>query len=160
MCLRTNCTECPLCFTDKAKGDGRVIGEDLSAYVSGAGGLFSTTRDYLRFQQMLVNGGTLFGNRILKPETVAMMSTNQVGDLFSKAAKGGPGQGYGYTTAITLDQKKSRSGRIAGTFSWGGAAGTFSWTTPSEKLTVVYMVQQPSDLQNKIAVALQDAIID
>ncbi len=40
----------------------------------------------------------------------------------------------------------------------GGQA--FSWTTPSEELTVVYMVQQPSDLQNKIAVAVQDAIID
>ena len=150
----------PYKFHNKAKGNGRVIGEDLSAYVSNAGGLFSTTRDYLHFQQMLVNGGALFGHQILKPETVAMMTTNQVGTLFSQAAKGGPGQGYGYTTAITLDQKKSRNGQIAGTYSWGGAAGTISWTAPSEKLSVVYMVQEPSDLPNKIGAIVREAIID
>ena len=150
----------PYKFHNKAKGNGRVIGENLSAYVSNAGGLFSTTRDYLHFQQMLVNGGALFGHQILKPETVAMMTTNQVGALFSQTAKGGPGQGFGYTTAITLDQEKSRNGQIAGTFSWGGAAGTISWTTPSEKLTVVYMVQKPSDLPNKIGAIVREAIID
>ena len=150
----------PYKLHNKAKGNGRVIGENLSAYVSNAGGLFSTTRDYLHFQQMLVNGGALFGHQILKPETVAMMTTNQVGALFSRTAKGGPGQGFGYTTAITLDQEKSRNGQIAGTFSWGGAAGTISWTTPSEKLTVVYMVQKPSDLPNKIGAIVREAIID
>ena len=150
----------PYKFHSKAKGNGRVIGEDISAYVSNAGGLFTTPRDYLHFQQMLVNGGTLFGHQILKPETVAMMTTNQVGNLFSQTTKGGPGQGYGYTTAITLDQEKSRNGQIAGTYSWGGAAGTISWTTPSEKLTVVYMVQEPSDLPNKIGAIVREAIID
>ena len=150
----------PFKFHNKAKGNGRVIGEDLSTYVSNAGGLFSTTRDYMHFQQMLVNGGTLFGHQILKPETVKMMTTNQVGDLFSQTAKGGPGQGYGYTTSITLDQDKSRNGQIVGTYSWGGAAGTVSWTTPSEKLTVVYMVQEPSDLPRKIGAIVREAIID
>ena len=150
----------PYKLHNKAKGNGRVIGENLSTYVSNAGGLFSTTRDYLHFQQMLVNGGALFGHQILKPETVAMMTTNQVGALFSQTAKGGPGQGFGYTTAITLNQEKSRNGQIAGTFSWGGAAGTISWTTPSEKLTVVYMVQKPSDLPNKIGAIVREAIID
>ena len=114
----------------------------------------------MHFQQMLVNGGTLFGNQILKPKTVAMMTTNQVGNLFSQTAKGGPGQGYGYTTSITLDQEKSRNGQIVGTYSWGGAAGTVSWTTPSEKLTVVYMVSEPSDLPNKIGRIVRDAIND
>ena len=151
----------PTRFHSKAKGDGKVFGEeDMSAYVSGAGGLFSTTRDYLRFQQMLVNKGTLFGQQILKPDTVAMMTSNQVGDLATKAAKGGPGMGAGYTNGITLDQKKARGGHKAGTYSWGGAAGTVSWTTPSEELTLVYMVQQPSDLPNKIASVVRDAIIE
>ena len=66
-------------------------------------GLFSTARDYMHFEQMLVNKGTLFGHRLLKPETVAMMSTNQVGNLFHKARKGGAGLGYGYTVGITMD---------------------------------------------------------
>ena len=147
-------------FHKKAKGNGRFVGKDLSAYVSNAGGLFSTTRDYLHFQQMLLNGGTLFGNQILKPETVAMMTANQVGNLFTKAAKGGPGQGHGYTTSITLNQEKSRNGQIAGTYSWGGAAGTISWTTPSEKLSLVYMVQNPSDLPKKIGEIVRKAIAD
>jgi CubicO group peptidase (beta-lactamase class C family) len=47
-----------------------------------------------------------------------------------------------------------------GTYSWGGAAGTISWTTPSEKLAVVYMVQNPSDLPNKIGAIVREAIID
>ena len=147
-------------FHKKAKGDGRLVGKDLSVYASNAGGLFSTTRDYLHFQQMLVNGGTLFGHQILKPETVAMMTTNQVGNLYSQTAKGGPGTGYGYTTAIILDQEESRNGQIAGTYSWGGAAGTFSWITPSEKLTVVYMASEPSDLPKKIGEIVRQAIID
>ena len=144
----------------KAKGNGKVVGEKLSTYASNSGGVFSTARDYLHFQQMLVNGGTLFGNQILKPKTVAMMTTNQVGNLFTQAAKGGPGQGHGYTTYITLNQEKSRNGQIAGTYSWGGAAGTISWTTPSEKLTLVYMVQKPSDLPKKIGAIVREAIID
>ena len=144
----------------KAKGNGRLVGKDLSAYVSNSGGLFSTTRDYLHFQEMLLNGGNLFGNQILKPETVEMMITNKVGDLFTEAAKGGPGKGHGYTTYITLDQEKSGNGQIAGTYSWGGAAGTISWTTPSERLSLVYMVQNPSDLPKKIGAIVRKAIVN
>ena len=151
----------PSRFHSKAKGVRKVFGvKDSSTFVSGAGGLFSTTRDYLRFQQMLVNKGTLFDQQILKPETVTIMTSNQVGDLMTKAAKGGPGFGAGYTTGITLDQTKARGGHIDGTFSWGGAAGTISWTTPSEELTVVYMVQGRSDLQDKIAEVIRNSIID
>jgi len=142
------------------QGDGRLVGEDGSAYVSGSGGLFSTARDYLHLEQMLVNKGTLFGNRLLKPETVAMMSANQVGDLYSQARKGGAGLGFGYSVAITLDPEIAGNGRIAGAFGWGGAAGTASWTTPSEELAVVIMVQQPTDLPSKIAAAVRDAIVD
>ena len=89
-----------------------------------------------------------------------MMISNQVEDLATKAGKGGPGLGAGYTTGITLDQKKARGGHINGTFSWGGAAGTVSWTTPSEELTVVYMVQRPSDLSGKIAEVIRDSIVE
>jgi len=144
----------------KAKGNGRLVGKDLSAYVSNSGGLFSTTRDYLHLQEMLLNGGNLFGNQILKPETVEMMTTNKVGNLFTEAAKGGPGKGHGYTTYITLDQEKSGNGQIAGTYSWGGAAGTISWTTPSERLSLVYMVQNPSDLPKKIGAIVRKAIVN
>ena len=118
-------------------------------YFSGSLGLISTARDYMHFGQMLVNKGTLFGHRLLKPESVAMMSTNHGGNLFNETAKGSIGLGFGYTVGITLDPEQAKDGRPAGAFGWGGAAGTVSWTAPDEELTVVYMVQQPTDLPSK-----------
>ena len=129
-------------------------------YFSGSIGLVSTARDYMHFEQMLVNGGTLFGHRLLKPESVAMMSTNQVGNLFNETAKGGSGRGFGYTVGITMDPEETQDGRTAGAFGWMGAAGTVSWTAPEEELTVVYMVQGPTDLPWKIAQLVSDAIVD
>ena len=115
-----------------------------TTYFSGSAGLVSTARDYLHFEQMLVNKGELFGNRLLKPESVEMMSTNQVGDLFADATKGGAGVAFGYTVSITVDPELAKTGRSAGAFGWGGAAGTVSWTDPKEELAVAIMVQQPT----------------
>ena len=129
-------------------------------YFSGSLGLISTARDYMHFEQMLVNKGTLFGHRLLKPESVALMSTNHVGNLFNETAKGSIGLGFGYTVGITMDPEQAKDGRPAGAFGWGGAAGTVSWTAPDEELTVVYMVQQPTDLPSKIAEVVTDAIVD
>ena len=129
-------------------------------YFSGSIGLVSTARDYMHFEQMPVNEGTLFGHRLLKPESVAMMSTNQVGNLFNETEKGGSGRGFGYTVGITVDPEKTKDGRTAGAFGWMGAAGTVSWTAPEEELTVVYMVQGPIDLPWKIAEAVRDAIVE
>ena len=129
-------------------------------YFSGSIGLVSTARDYMHFEQMLANKGTLFGHRLLEPESVALMSTNHVGNLFNETAKGGSGRGFGYTVGITVDPDQAKDGRTAGAFGWGGAAGTMSWTAPEEELTVVYMVQGPTDLPWKIAEAVTDAIVD
>ncbi|MCY3820214.1 MAG: serine hydrolase [Gammaproteobacteria bacterium] len=129
-------------------------------YFSGSIGLVSTARDYMHFEQMLVNEGTLFGHRLLKPESVAMMSTNQVGNLFNETEKGGSGRGFGYTVGITVDPEETKDGRTAGAFGWMGAAGTVSWTAPEEELTVVYMVQGPTDLPWKIAELVREAIVE
>ncbi len=129
-------------------------------YFSGSIGLVSTARDYMHFEQMLVNKGTLFGNRLLKPESVAMMSTNQVGNLFNETEKAGSGRGFGYTVGITMDPQRAKDGRTAGAFGWMGVTGTVSWTAPEEELSVVYMVQGPTDLPWKIAEAVRDAIVD
>ena len=128
-------------------------------YFSGSMGLISTARDYLHFEQMLVNGGVLFGNRLLSPSSVALMSTNQVGSLYKEKGDTG-GVGFGYTVAITLDPNTAKSSRSAGAFGWGGAAGTVSWTEPSEELSAVIMVQQPTvDLPNDVAKAIREAIV-
>ena len=132
-----------------------------TTYFSGSWGLVSTARDYLHFEQMLVNKGELFGNRLLKPESVEMMSTNQAGDLFDNGGKGGAGIAFGYTVSITVDPELANSGRSAGAFGWGGAAGTVSWTDPKEELAVAIMVQQPTrDLPSRIAEAVGAAIED
>jgi CubicO group peptidase (beta-lactamase class C family) len=129
-----------------------------STYFGASYGLKSTAGDYLRFEQMLVNGGELFGNRLLKPQTVELMSSNQVGDLFS-AMPGVSDQGFGYTVATTEVSNERRS---KGAFGWGGALGTRSWSDPAEELTAVIMIQQPvpavqNDFENAVHQAITDA---
>jgi CubicO group peptidase (beta-lactamase class C family) len=128
----------------------------------GGGGLISAAEDFLHFEQLLLNGGELFGSRLLSPETVKMMGSNQVGDLFStsgKGAKAQKGMGFGYAVAVTLDPIAAANGRGKGAFGWGGAAGTESWTDPENELVGVLMLQQPGGGRN-FAKIVQEAIID
>lgn len=128
-------------------------------YFSGSIGLVSTARDFMHFEQMLVNKGTLFGQQLLKPESVDMMTTDLVGSLFQQGKKGA-GRGFGYTVNINLDPTRSGDGSPVGAFGGGGAAGTMSWAAPSEELTFVYMVQGPTDLPVKISRLVTEAIVD
>jgi CubicO group peptidase (beta-lactamase class C family) len=130
-------------------------------YFPGSYGLSSTAEDYLKFEQMLLNGGELFGNRLLSPRSVRMMSSNQVGDIYSGISRRERGQGFGYTVAVTLDPIVAGSRRSEGAFGWGGAFGTRSWTDPEEELTAVLMLQQPNnDARYDFDNAVQQAIID
>ena len=129
-----------------------------STYFSGSYGLKSTAGDYLRFEQMLVNGGELFGNRLLSPRTVRMMSSNQTKELFSNTATG---REFGYTVAISENPIAANQRRTQGAFGWGGALGTRSWSDPEEDLTAVILIQQPvSQVQGDFENAVQQAIID
>ena len=152
-----------------SKKDRRVVirGRDMSrfdsetSYFSGSYGLSSTARDYLHFEQMLANGGELFGNRLLGSRSVEMFASNQVGDLFRGFTQNAQGQGFGYTVAVVLDPIAADSRRSKGAFGWGGAFGTRSWTDPTEELTGVLMLQQPHrgaqyDFEN----AIRQAIVD
>jgi len=145
----------------KKKGWGKSKGWGLEThYASASGGLSSTGEDYLRFEQMLINKGTLFGNRIISPESVATMSSNQVGALYSGKGKDS-GVGFGYTVEVLLDPDAAKKARGKGAFGWGGAFGTVSWTDPVNEITAVLLVQQPTkvvlaDFEN----AIQQAIID
>jgi CubicO group peptidase (beta-lactamase class C family) len=116
-------------------------------YFSGAGGLVSTAPDYLRFCQMLLNGGELDGVRILAPATVAQMITNSLPANTGFAGNGsslmGPehGTSWGLGFAIRADPEFSWVPGAVGSFSWSGAWGTYFWIDPSEKLIGVQMVQ-------------------
>ena len=113
--------------------------------LSGGGGLVSTALDYLRFCQMLLNGGELDGARILKPETVRLMTTDSlppgirfVGDWIGPSA----GATWGLGFEIRTDPKfSSDAPGSVGSYTWSGAWGTYFWVDPAEKLIAVQMIQ-------------------
>jgi hypothetical protein len=113
---------------------------------SGGGGLASTAADYLRFCQMLLNGGELDGVRILSPATVQRMTTNALppGIRFAGYASGivGPlgGSTWGLGFAVRSDAAWSVVPGSVGSFSWMGASGTYFWVDPTEQLAVVQMI--------------------
>ncbi len=115
---------------------------------SGGGGSVSTVDDYALFCQMLLNKGELNGVRILKPETVAMMETNQVEPGVETPnpqggwSAGNGAVGFGVDVAITLDPAKMGSRQGAGSIWWGGAAGTWFWVDPKNDLFFLGMIQR------------------
>jgi CubicO group peptidase (beta-lactamase class C family) len=102
---------------------------------SGGGGLASTTHDYARFVQMLLNKGTLEGHQILKPETVDMMFQNQA------PAGINPPRLWGFGGSIS-GPTSERSPQPPGTFSWFGIDGTWFWADGANKLGFVGMIQR------------------
>jgi CubicO group peptidase (beta-lactamase class C family) len=111
-------------------------------FESGGGGLVSTAHDYLRFAQMLLNGGELDGKRILKSETVASMSRNQLPEGVTELAPIYPGNLFGLDFAI-VDQPNERTDhpRAKGEYWWYGIGGTWFGINPTEKLIVLGMIQ-------------------
>jgi CubicO group peptidase (beta-lactamase class C family) len=105
----------------------------------GAGGLVSTTRDYLRFQQMMLNGGELAGVRILAPTTVGLMLENHTGALPLWLA--GPGMGFGLGYGVVTDRGAAATPLSLGAAYWGGAYCTLSWLDPEQELVAVIMTQ-------------------
>jgi CubicO group peptidase (beta-lactamase class C family) len=109
-----------------------------TTFFSGGGGLVSTTRDYMRFCQMLLNGGELDGVRILAPLTVEIMHRNHLPPEIGEMS---PGTGFGLDFAVVLDPAQAHA-VSEGTYYWGGAAGTWFWIDPVEDLVFVGMIQQ------------------
>ena len=102
---------------------------------SGGAGLLSTARDYARFLQMMLNGGTLGDARILSPSTVALMTSNHVGDLMGGAS------GFGLGFRVRLDLGAAGQPGSVGDYGWGGAYHTTYWVDPAERMVVVYFTQ-------------------
>jgi CubicO group peptidase (beta-lactamase class C family) len=109
------------------------------ALSSGGGGLVSTATDYMRFCQMVLNGGQLDGVRILSPLTVELMRTNV---LAPNMAVFGQVAGFGLDFAVYTDPVAAGGYYGKGTFYWGGAAGTWFWIDPVNDLIVLGMIQQ------------------
>jgi CubicO group peptidase (beta-lactamase class C family) len=109
------------------------------ALSSGGGGLVSTATDYMRFCQMLLNGGQLDGVRLLSPRTVELMRTDVLPPNMPTLA---PGTGFGLDFAVYTDPVAAGGYYRKGTFFWGGAAGTWFWIDPVSDLIVIGMIQQ------------------
>lgn len=121
---------------------------------SGGGGLYSTAADYLRFAQMMLNGGELDGVRLLKPSSVAMMRTNVLNDqtLNSKSGMGfariapgagiSPAQGFGYDFAVVNDPAALKVPVGKGTYWWWGIAGTWFWIDPTNDTIFIGIIQR------------------
>jgi len=115
---------------------------------SGGGGLLSTAPDYLRFAQMLLNGGQLDSVRLLAPPTVKLMTSNHLPDKLMTGEFGiglqhiRPGMGFGFDVAVFSDPAQAVDIAGKGTYLWDGAASTWFWIDPADDMTFVGMVQR------------------
>ena len=114
---------------------------------SGNAGMVASTRDYIRFSQMMLNGGSLDGVRILGRKTVELMTHDHLGPIKEATSAAeylpGPGYGFGLGFAVRLDAGMSPAAGSVGDHYWGGAYGTYFWIDPKEQLVSVMMLQVP-----------------
>jgi CubicO group peptidase (beta-lactamase class C family) len=121
-------------------------------FFTGGGGLFSTPRDYMAFLQALVRGGEYKGARILRPETVAMMFQNQIGDLnvvemktaepaYSRSFDQFPGMAHKWGLSFDINTQSGPHGRSAGSASWAGLLNCYFWIDPVKHVTGALFTQ-------------------
>lgn len=139
-------------------GQGHYIKGPRTSF-SGGAGLVSTARDYGTFLQMLLNGGTLNGSRILSPKTVELMTQNHLDHIEFRA-----GRGFGLGFEIITNLGKFSQPGSHGAYGWGGAYHSTYWIDKQEQLVVVYMTQLiPAgglDEVEKLRALIYQAIVD
>ena len=115
-----------------------------NSFLSGGGGLCSTLIDYIKFIQMIVNGGEWQGVRILKPETLDLMRTNQLpaGVVVNFPMWDMPGTVFGLGFAVKESVSDIEPAGSVGEYHWGGMAGTHSWMSPKTGITGMCMTQR------------------
>ena len=123
-------------------------------WISGGSGLLSTAADYVRFAQMLLNGGELGGTRLLSPTTVALMTSDHLTPetrrspstpiLFGALAPSPElGLGFGLGFAVRTHGGRNPLPGSVGDFSWSGVTGTYFWVDPKQQLIAILMMQAP-----------------
>ena len=121
-------------------------------FLEGGGGLFSTGPDYLRFLRMLLGDGQLDGVRVLRPETVAALSANQIGDLTAGVLTSAeplasndveffPGMVKKWGLGCMITTEETPTGRAAGSLTWAGMANTYFWIDPTRRVTGLLLTQ-------------------
>ena len=112
---------------------------------------FGTVGDYLRFGQMLLNGGAIDGKRVLSPKTVRAMTSDHLGATIKNNVAGvephRDGYGFGLGVAVRLQDGVAATPGTAGDYTWNGANGTAFWVDPKERLVVVYGTVAPGEIR-------------
>ena len=125
------------------------LNQDPEVFMGG-GALYSTVGDYLRFTRMILGHGTLDGVRVLKPETVALMSLNAMDDIFCRPLESQtPARstdmnfvdGMKWGLSFMINPRGIPGRRTAGSLSWGGLANSYYWIDPARKVTGVWATQ-------------------
>ena len=143
-----------------------------AGFLSGGGGLLSTTADYHRFTQMLLRGGEWGGQRLLGSRTLRYMTTNSLPGgqdlrqfgipLFAEV--GFDGQGFGLGFSVLQDPMAAATLGSKGEYAWGGAASTAFWVDPAEQITCIFMTQLlPSStypLRTQLRQLVYSALVD
>jgi CubicO group peptidase (beta-lactamase class C family) len=130
-------------FAKDPDGGGKVTLLDVRKRpqgLFGGQGLVSTASDYLRFAQMLLNGGELGGVRVLSRKSVDFMTSDHLGAIRGP----GPGYGFGLGFAVRKEDGLSSTNGSAGDYNWAGYGGTYFWVDPKERLIAVWMMQAPN----------------
>jgi CubicO group peptidase (beta-lactamase class C family) len=117
---------------------------EVPALEAGGGGLMSTTRDYARFVQCLLNRGQLDGVRLLGAHTVDHMTADHLGAIPSHDSLLPPGHGFGLGFAVRTHAGVSAMPGSVGTYHWGGIAGTTFFVDPAEDFFGILMTQAPN----------------
>ncbi|MGO9329092.1 MAG: serine hydrolase domain-containing protein [Steroidobacteraceae bacterium] len=112
-------------------------------FESGGAGLVSTAADYARFLQMLLNGGTLDGVRLLSRKTIEFMTADHLGSMTGAPDLLPPGYGFGLGFAVRLQTGIAQVPGSIGQYFWGGLAGTTFWVDPAEQLFAILLIQAP-----------------
>ncbi|MFE9448436.1 serine hydrolase domain-containing protein [Streptomyces sp. NPDC006739] len=140
-------------------------------FLSGSGGMVATAYDFHRFMEVLRRGGELDGTRLLRPDTVALMTRNQLPGGADLRAFGAPvhreaandGLGFGFNVSVVVDPSRTPAPSGLGTYGWSGAATTTFWIDPGRDLTVQFMTQvRPKTLKvfPELRRLVHEALID
>lgn len=137
--------------------------EDHNRLLSGGGGLISTAADYMRFAQMLANGGELGGERILSRKTVELLATNHLDPRLEMGWPKLNGHGFGLAVSVLTDLGKSPTVGSVGDYGWDGAASTYFRIDPSEDLVILLMTHRmpcDTEIQVKLKTLVYQALVD
>ena len=139
----------------------------MPLHLSGGGGLVSTTEDYYNFCQMLLNGGSFGGKRLLSRKTIELMTSNHLPenqDMVTMGSEGSfseiryKGVGFGLGFGVNIDLADTQNSGSIGSYNWGGAASTFFWIDPKEELICILMTQLMPSGYYPIRVQMQSMV--